>query len=116
MKLSELPRTSNSILKAVPYGKIENKKQYDYMIDFSKKLGIEFYWSREDRHTPTFEECKDQYLSLTSFNLSLGNFDKMTFYFIFLDHYSEWDNKNKCIKDVFPKFNYGEYGKLDLDK
>ena len=108
MKYSEISKVPYGIINAAPYGRIDTKEQYDYMIEFNARSDFGFYWKDDDRHIPTFEECKGKYLDMTSF------FGGAAFYLVILDHCSKWNNDTKMVDIIYPDFNYGEYGKIEL--
>ena len=108
MKYSEISKVPYGIINAAPYGRIDTKEQYDYMIEFNARSDFGFYWKDDDRHIPTFEECKGKYLDMTSF------FGGAAFYLVILDHCCKWNNDTKMVDIIYPDFNYGEYGKIEL--
>ena len=97
-----------SIEAATPFGKIINREQYDYMIAFEKRSKFGFYWTDDDRHIPTYEECIGKYLYMISF------FGGASFYLTIRDKYYKWNGHN--VVEVDQEWNYGKYGKLELDK
>ena len=96
-------------LKAIPRGKIINREQYDYMIAYEKKTNFGFYWTDNDRHTPTYEECYGKYLDTVDF------FGGASFFFCIRDYYCKWDEDFKRIIKCDQPWEYGEYGKIDLE-
>ena len=56
MKYSEVAKISYGIIDAAPYGRIDTKEQYDYMVAFNNRSNFGFYWNDNDRHVPTYEE------------------------------------------------------------
>ena len=110
MKYSEVAKISYGIIDAAPYGCIDTKEQYDYMVAFNKRSNFGFYWNDNDRHVPTYEECKGRYLDMTSF------FGGASFFLCIRDYCNKWNEELKKFEIIYPDFNYGKYGKLELDK
>lgn len=106
MTFKELGKISYGIIEAAPYGRIDTKEQYDYMIHYDKETNLGFYHSDKDRHIPTFEECKGRYLDMTSF------FGGASFFFIISNRCVRWNDETKEMDVVYPEFNYGTYGKI----
>ena len=110
MKYSEVAKISYGIIDAAPYGCIDTKEQYDYMVAFNNRSNLGFYWNDNDRHVPTYEECKGRYLDMTSF------FGGASFFLCIRDYCNKWNEELKKFEIIYPNFNYGKYGKLELDK
>lgn len=110
MKYSEVAKISYGIIDAAPYGCIDTKEQYDYMVAFNNRSNFGFYWNDNDRHVPTYEECKGRYLDMTSF------FGGASFFLCIRDYCNKWNEELKKFEIIYPDFNYGKYGKLELDK
>lgn len=106
MTFKELGKMSYGLIDAAPYGRIDTKEQYDYMIYYEKETNFGFYHSDKDRHIPTFEECKGKYLDITSF------FGGASFYFTIRDHSNIYNEETKRFDISYPEFNYGKYGKI----
>lgn len=106
MTFEQLDKISYGIIDAAPYGRIDTKEQYNYMIYYDKETNFGFYYGDRDRHVPTFEECKGKYLDMTSF------FGGASFYFIISNHCNKWNDETKKFEVIYPDFNYGKYGKI----
>lgn len=109
MTYTELCEIKDSwrFLKAAPRGLITSREQYDYMVAYNEKTNFGFY-IKGSYDIPTYRECYDKYLSMTSF------FGGASFFFTITDLYYEWVNERLIA--VPKKWDYGEYGKIDLEK
>ena len=100
-------KDSWSFVKAAPCGLITSREQYDYMVAYSEKTNFGFY-IKGSYDIPTYRECYDKYLSMTSF------FGGASFYFTITDLFHEYVNGRLIA--VPKKWDYGKYGKIDLEK
>lgn len=89
-------------IAAAPSGKIISKEEYNYMLSYSKFFHLNFYWTDNDRHIPTYEECYNKYLRLIDF------FGGAAFYFTVSKKGNEWINNEFIGTD----WSYGKYGKI----
>ena len=89
MKYSEVAKITYGIIDAAPYGRIDTKEQYDYMIAFNKRSNFGFYWNDNDRHIPTFK---------TERNKNMGEWNPLK-----IDDFT-WD-----VLKVYIKHGYGDY-------